>query len=698
LRNMKLVKYVFSICLIALAIYGCAQDDDNTNFVDDVPAPTNVAVNLVVTQDNTGLVTLTPLAQGVTTFNIDFGDGSDVATTVQPGTDVEHVYVEGIYQAAITAIGINGLTTTLSQEVEVSFNAPENLVVTIENDAAVSRQVNVTASADFALSYEVDYGQAGTDPMMLNIDETISFIYDTAGPYTITVTAFSAAIETTTYTEEFVVTEILQPLTAAPIPAFRANSDVISMFSNSYDLDVNVSSWRSEWSTSVLTDFQIEGNDTKFYADADFVGVEFYGDDAVNATQMDAFHLDFWSVNATTFRIKLVDLGGGATEAEIVFEDLPQNEWVSIEIPMSDFTDAGMTSISSIQQLIFSGLPTGTFDFFIDNVYFYRAPGDVPEGLEGTWRMAPVAGSLGIGPAVGDVSFFSCDADCVELRACYYDDTYVFGSDGSFSNDLGTESWIEGWQGGGDSCGAPVAPHDGSNPATYTYDETAGTVTLNGIGAYIGLAKANNQGELPVVAVPSSITYNVSLTGPNAMDVNIDIGGGVYWQYKLVRDGVTTNPLSGTWQMAPEAGALGIGPAVGDVSFFSCDADCVVLRACYYDDNYVFGTDGSFTNDLGAESWIEGWQGGTDSCGPPVAPHDGSNPATYVYNQAAGTITLNGAGSYIGLAKANNQGELPAVTLPDAITYNVTFVDANTMNVNIDIGGGVFWQYKLVKI
>jgi hypothetical protein len=112
----------------------------------------------------------------------------------------------------------------------------------------------------------------------------------------------------------------------------------------------------------------------------------------------------------------------------------------------------------------------------------------------------------------------------------------------------------------------------------------------------------------------------------------------------------------------------------------------------------VFGTDGSFTNDLGAESWIEGWQGGTDSCGPPVAPHDGSNPATYVYNQAAGTITLNGAGSYIGLAKANNQGELPAVTLPDAITYNVTFVDANTMNVNIDIGGGVFWQYKLVKI
>ncbi|WP_052172402.1 hypothetical protein [Psychroserpens jangbogonensis] len=699
---MKIIKYVFSICLVALAIYSCSQDDDNTDFVDNVAAPTNVSANVVVTQDNTGLVTITPLGEGVTNFNLGFGDASEPANEIQPGTSVSHTYEEGTYEATITANGLNGLTTTIVQTIVVSFQAPENLMVIIENDTATSRQVNVTATADFAISYEVNFGDPASTVIMTNIDDPTSFMYDAAGTYTITVTAFSAAVETVSYTEDFEVTEILQPLVSAPAPPFRQESDVLSMFCNTYELDVNVSSWRSDWSTSTLTDLQIDGDDTKFYADADFVGVEFYGGDAVDASQMDAFHLDFWSVNSTTFRIKLVDLGGASgTEAEIVFEDLPQNEWVSIDIPMSDFTDAGMTSINSIQQLIFSGIPVGTFDFFIDNVYFYRAATTSAEGLEGTWRMASQSGSLGVGPSIGDISWFPCDDPCVAERACYFDDTYTFGSDGSFANDLGAESWIEGWQGGGDSCGVPVAPHDGSNSATYTYNEAGGTVTLNGVGAYLGLAKANNEGQLPDVAVPNTITYNVTFTGPNAIDVNIEsgTGSGVFWQYKLVRDAVDTNPLTGTWVMASESGSLGVGPSLGDISWFPCDDPCVAERACYFDDTYTFGSDGSFSNDLGAESWIEGWQGGGDSCGAPVAPHDGSNPAAYTYNEAGGTITLNGVGAYLGLAKANNEGQLPDVAVPNTITYNVTFTGPNAIDVNIEsgTGSGVFWQYKLVK-
>ena len=38
-------------------------------------------------------------------------------------------------------------------------------------------------------------------------------------------------------------------------------------------------------------------------------------------------------------------------------------------------------------------------------------------------------------------------------------------------------------------------PHDGSNPATYVYDATAGTLTVSGVGAHIGLAKVHNTGE-----------------------------------------------------------------------------------------------------------------------------------------------------------------------------------------------------------
>ncbi len=46
-------------------------------------------------------------------------------------------------------------------------------------------------------------------------------------------------------------------------------------------------------------------------------------------------------------------------------------------------------------------------------------------------------------------------------------------------------------------------------------------------------------------------------------------------------------------------------------------------------------TDGTFSNVMGDESWLEAWQGAaTDACGALVAPHDGSNAATYVYDEA----------------------------------------------------------------
>ena len=100
--------------------------------------------------------------------------------------------------------------------------------------------------------------------------------------------------------------------------------------------------------------------------------------------------------------------------------------------------------------------------------------------IEGTWKMSPVAGALGVGPALGDVSWrANIEAD-VATRACFFDDEYVFNANGSFKNVLGSETWNEAWQSGvdADGCGAPVAPHDGSNAATWAVDETAKTIPL----------------------------------------------------------------------------------------------------------------------------------------------------------------------------------------------------------------------------
>jgi hypothetical protein len=204
--------------------------------------------------------------------------------------------------------------------------------------------------------------------------------------------------------------------------------------------------------------------------------------------------------------------------------------------------------------------------------------------LEGTWRLAPEAGALGVGPALGDASWFSSSDEDIITRACLFDDTYVFNADGSFQNVLGADTWLEGWQGVAiDECGTPVFPHDGSASATYDYNEGAGTITLDGTGAYLGIPKAVNGSELTTSGdAPSSITYLAVLSADgNTLDLDIEIAGGGYWSFKLVKDAPPEpSALDGTWRLAPEAGALGVGPALGDASWFSSSDEDIITRAC----------------------------------------------------------------------------------------------------------------------
>ena len=73
--------------------------------------------------------------------------------------------------------------------------------------------------------------------------------------------------------------------------------------------------------------------------------------------------------------------------------------------------------------------------------------------------------------------------------------------------------------------------------ATWSYDEDSGTLTIDGFGAYIGLPKAVNDGELPAVPVPTSVAYEIVLEdGNTVMLVSIEAGPGVFWQYKLVKN------------------------------------------------------------------------------------------------------------------------------------------------------------------
>lgn len=155
--------------------------------------------------------------------------------------------------------------------------------------------------------------------------------------------------------------------------------------------------------------------------------------------------------------------------------------------------------------------------------------------------------------------------------------------------------------------------------------------------------------------------------------------------------------IEGTWKLAPQAGALSVGPDLSNLTWFSSSAGDVVTRACLFDDSIKFAPGGAMTHYMGGSTWLEGWQGVPEGCGAPVAPHTGG-AATYAFDAALGTLTVNGLGAHIGLAKVHNAGELtsPAAAV-STITYNVLFSNGgNTMTVQINFGPG-WWQFVYQK-
>ncbi len=166
------------------------------------------------------------------------------------------------------------------------------------------------------------------------------------------------------------------PTVAAPTPTLD-ESIVISMFSDAYD-DVPVDTWRTDWSQAVLLDTLIADNAVKKYSALNFVGIE-TANTQIDASSMTHFHVNVWTADATEIKIKLVDFGpngvydgpgeGDDAEHELTIESPAQQEWVSLDIPLADFT--GLTTRSNLTQYIFSGAPTGANTIFMDNIYFY---------------------------------------------------------------------------------------------------------------------------------------------------------------------------------------------------------------------------------------------------------------------------------------------------------------------------------------
>lgn len=209
-------KIILSFAIFSLIMSSsCSTPDgiDSDLSVLDSTNPGNFDKIFDISTNNSGLVKITPLAEGVTQSLIAFGHGTADPVTVFPGAFANHVYPEGNYTVSITSFDIAGHETTNQYPLQIVYRAPENLSV---NATVAGYQATVAPVADYANSYLVYYGDVINEtPTALLSGQTLpAHTYASGGVYTVTVIAQSGGVATTSATQSITIYDPLTlPLT-----------------------------------------------------------------------------------------------------------------------------------------------------------------------------------------------------------------------------------------------------------------------------------------------------------------------------------------------------------------------------------------------------------------------------------------------------------------------------------------------------
>jgi hypothetical protein len=382
---MKTIKFI-SILIVTLIISSCVRDSDIFDIVESIDAPTNISADFFITQDNTGLVKITPNGEGVTQFEIYFEADNNEFATVGIGESVERTYSEGNYQVKIVGLSLNGNATEVLQPLVVSFLPPENLVATIENDPTNNFQINVSATADYATMFEVYFGDfENEEATPLMVDETISHVYEEIGVYDVTVIAISGVDGAIQITESI---SILNPL-QLPIDfedasldySFVDFGDVISTVVDNPDISDNNQSQRVGQSSKP--------------ANAEVWGGSYLElDEPIDFSSLVNLGVNVWSPQSGIIvKLKVEN----ATNPDIFYEsDLVVNSANAWEELNFDFSGADLTQEYHKVVIFFDFGNSGTdATYYFDDIKLVQSDSEVFESFEDFEGAAPIFTEFG---------------------------------------------------------------------------------------------------------------------------------------------------------------------------------------------------------------------------------------------------------------------------------------------------------------
>ncbi|NDP26475.1 MAG: hypothetical protein GZ087_03470 [Flavobacterium sp.] len=197
---MKNIKLIFSFVVLLAVTISCSLPDgidQDTSFLSSATSG-NVAKIFDISTDNSGLVTITPTGEGVTSFKVGYGHGTGASATavVAPGASTSHIYPEGSYTVSIISSDIVGNQTTATFPLVVTYVAPTNLSATVETSVYT---VKVSATAINAKSFLVYFGdvvsEVGT-PLAIGATTPVH-TYVAGGAYNVKVVALSGGLAKT---------------------------------------------------------------------------------------------------------------------------------------------------------------------------------------------------------------------------------------------------------------------------------------------------------------------------------------------------------------------------------------------------------------------------------------------------------------------------------------------------------------------
>jgi hypothetical protein len=368
---MKTIKYVLSL-FIALSLFTGCEKDDNLDFLNSITAPTEVSAVFNILQDNSGTVTITPNAIGASTYSIILGDETEEPVTVLQGESAVNIYAEGTYTVTIKAVSINGLETEVTQQLVVAFRAPENLEIMATIDASNPFQINVSAEADFAASFEVffDTSNPEEEATPLALGETVSFEYPLVGDYTVSVVALSGGVETI----EVTVDVTIETPTELPIDFEIFDSTAFIGFGGA--------------SADLVDNPDMNGNESDKVAQIIKGAPEVWAGNVIELSAPIDFStkkiikFDVWSPRpGGTFTLKLENLDDATINIEKEVTLVGNSAWEEVSIDFSDVADLDTKTYQKIVWFFDLGtVGDGSADwtFYVDNI---KQIGSAPSGF-----------------------------------------------------------------------------------------------------------------------------------------------------------------------------------------------------------------------------------------------------------------------------------------------------------------------------